>query len=109
MIFDIWVWIFSEDHSSKLKLYNLSMDSKELNDVASEYPEIVEKMENLMKEAHKTPKMDIFKIPVFVFLWRKYILLKKSTFWGKIIKIMCIYMINISIKKLVKFNKTGRG
>jgi len=49
---------------SKLKLYNLSMDSKELNDVASEYPEIVEIMENLMKEAHKTPKMDIFKIPV---------------------------------------------
>ena len=25
---------------------------------------IVEKMENFMKEAHKTPKMDIFKIPV---------------------------------------------
>ena len=40
------------------------MDSKELNDVASQYPEIVEKMENLMEEAHKTPKMDIFKIPV---------------------------------------------
>ncbi len=49
---------------TKLKLYNLNLDSKELNDVASEYPEIVEKMENFMKEAHKTPKMDIFKIPV---------------------------------------------
>jgi hypothetical protein len=29
-----------------------------------EYPEIVTKMENLMKEAHTTPKMDKFKIPV---------------------------------------------
>ncbi|MFL2628261.1 MAG: arylsulfatase [Candidatus Marisimplicoccus sp.] len=48
---------------SKLKLYNLSVDLKESNDVASEYPEIVVKMENMMKEAHKTPKMDIFKIP----------------------------------------------
>ena len=48
---------------SKLKLYNLSLDSKELNDVASEFPEIVAKMENMMKGAHKTPKMDIFKIP----------------------------------------------
>ena len=48
---------------SKLKLYNLSLDLKELNDVASEFPEIVVKMENIMKGAHKTPKMDIFKIP----------------------------------------------
>ena len=48
---------------SKLKLYNLSHDLKELNDVASEFPEIVAKMENMMKGAHKTPKMDIFKIP----------------------------------------------
>ena len=49
---------------SKLKLYNLSLDSKELNDVASEHPDIVTKMENMMKEAHNTPTMDIFKIPV---------------------------------------------
>jgi len=35
-----------------------------LKDIASEYPEIVSKMENMMKEAHKTPIMDIFKIPV---------------------------------------------
>ena len=48
---------------SKLKLYNLSLDLKEFNDVASEFPEIVVKMENIMKGAHKTPKMDIFKIP----------------------------------------------
>ena len=49
---------------SKLKLFNLSVDPKELKDIASEYPEIVSKMENMMKEAHKTPTMDIFKIPV---------------------------------------------
>ena len=50
--------------SSKLKLYDLSVDSRELNDVASEHPDIVTKMEKMMKEAHKTPTMDIFKIPV---------------------------------------------
>ena len=50
--------------SSKLKLYNLSFDPRELNDVASEHPDIVTKMEKMMKEAHKTPTMDIFKIPV---------------------------------------------
>ena len=49
---------------SKLKLYDLSVDSKELNDVASKHPDIVTKMENMMKEAHNTPSMDIFKIPV---------------------------------------------
>jgi arylsulfatase len=49
---------------SRLKLYDLSVDSKELNDVASEHPDIVTKMENMMKEAHNTPSMDIFKIPV---------------------------------------------
>ena len=49
---------------SKLKLYNLSVDPKELNDLSSEHPEIVAKMEEMIKEAHKTPIMDIFKIPV---------------------------------------------
>ena len=50
--------------SSKLKLYDLSVDSRELNDIASKHPDIVTKMEKMMKEAHKTPAMDIFKIPV---------------------------------------------
>ena len=49
---------------SELKLYNLSDDPKELNNVASRYPEIVTKMENIIKEAHTTPVMDRFKIPV---------------------------------------------
>jgi len=50
--------------TSKLKLYNLSVDLKELNDVASEHPDIISKMENMMKDAHKTPTIDLFKIPV---------------------------------------------
>ena len=49
---------------SKLQLYNLDEDPKELNDVALKYPEIVSKMEDFMKEAHTTPKKDIFIIPV---------------------------------------------
>ena len=49
---------------SKLQLYNLDEDPKELNDIAFKYPEIVSRMEDFMKEAHTTPKMDKFKIPV---------------------------------------------
>ena len=36
---------------------------KEVNDLASDYPEIVIKMENLLKEAHTTANIDKFKIP----------------------------------------------
>ena len=49
---------------SKLKLYDLTNDPKELNDVALKHPKIVVEMEIMMKEAHKTPEIDIFKIPV---------------------------------------------
>ena len=48
---------------SKLQLYNLIDDPQELNDLASDYPEIVIKMENLLKEAHTTANIDKFKIP----------------------------------------------
>ena len=48
---------------SKLQLYNLDEDPKELNDIAFKYPEIVSRMEDFMREAHTTPKMDKFKIP----------------------------------------------
>ena len=48
---------------SKLKLYNLIDDPQELNDLASDYPEIVIKMEKLLKEAHTTANIDKFKIP----------------------------------------------
>ena len=49
---------------SKLQLYNLDDDPKELNDLASKYPEIVEKMEISMKEAHTEAEIQNFKIPV---------------------------------------------
>ena len=39
----------------------ISVDSRELNDVASEHPDIVTKMEKMMKEAHKTPTMIYLK------------------------------------------------
>ena len=42
----------------------IAAKSLELNDIASKHPDIVSKMEKMMKEAHKTPTMDIFKIPV---------------------------------------------
>ena len=48
---------------SKLQLYNLNDDLQELNDLAFDYPEIVIKMENLLKEAHTTANIDKFKIP----------------------------------------------
>jgi len=48
---------------SKLQLYNLIDDPQELNDLASDYPEIVIKMEKLLKEAHTTANIDKFKIP----------------------------------------------
>ena len=47
-----------------LKLFNLSKDPKELNDLASEFPEIVQKMENFLVQAHSTPAIEKFIIPV---------------------------------------------
>ena len=41
-----------------LKLFNLSKDPKELNDLASEFPEIVQKMENFLVQAHSTPAIE---------------------------------------------------
>ncbi len=50
--------------ASKLQLYNLDNDPKEVNNLASNYPEIVEKMERYMNEAHTEAKNEKFKIPV---------------------------------------------
>ena len=49
---------------AKLQLYNLNTDPKELNDLAEEYPEIVEKMELIMKSAHTKASLEKFNIPV---------------------------------------------
>ncbi len=50
--------------SSNLRLYDLSKDPKELNNVAHLYPELVIKMEKFLDEAHTEPSIDKFKIPV---------------------------------------------
>ena len=47
-----------------LQLYDLSKDPKELNDLAAEYPKIVKKMKNFMDQAHTTPAIKRFIIPV---------------------------------------------
>ena len=47
-----------------LQLYDLSKDPKELNDLASEYPKIVKKMINFMDQAHTTPAIKRFIMPV---------------------------------------------
>ena len=48
---------------SELELYNLEDDPKELNNLAANYPEIVEKMEISMKKAHNKPTVKKFIIP----------------------------------------------
>ena len=50
--------------SFAMQLYDLSKDPKELNDLASEYPEIVQKMENFLEKAHTTAAQKKFRIPV---------------------------------------------
>ena len=48
---------------SELELYNLEDDPKELNNLAANYPEVVQKMESSMKKAHKKPSIRKFIIP----------------------------------------------
>ena len=45
-------------------LYDLSKDPKELNDLAAEYPEIVQRMQNFLDQAHTTAEQKKFRIPV---------------------------------------------
>ncbi len=49
---------------SNINLYNLNHDPKELNNVANKYPEIVNKMEQLLKQAHTKASIQKFNIPV---------------------------------------------
>lgn len=46
-----------------LQLYDLSKDPKEQNDLAKVHPNIIEKMEYFLKEAHTLPAMENFIIP----------------------------------------------
>ena len=46
----------------KIELYNLEEDIQELNDVATEQPEIIQQMENIMAEDHHPATLDRFKM-----------------------------------------------
>ena len=48
---------------SKLKLFDLMSDEKELNDISLKHPEIVVKLEQKLTEAHSTPYLKEFIIP----------------------------------------------
>ena len=46
----------------KTELYDLETDEQERNDVASQFPEIVEKIEEIMRREHTTPVIERFKM-----------------------------------------------
>ena len=48
---------------SKLKLFDLTSDEKELNDVSLKNPEIVNELEQKLNDAHSTPYLKEFIIP----------------------------------------------
>ena len=43
----------SSSSQARIELYDLSVDAGETNNLADSYPEIVRKMEEIMKEAHE--------------------------------------------------------
>lgn len=47
----------------ELELYDLSTDPQELNDIASEHPEIVAQMEQVMRKEHRPAELEKFKMP----------------------------------------------
>jgi len=53
---------FFPKNKPQLKLFNLEEDIREENNIASANPEIVSRIETIMKEARTTPKVDTFKI-----------------------------------------------
>ena len=48
---------------SKLDLYNLKNDPKELNNIANKNPEIINRMERLLKQAHTKASVEKFNMP----------------------------------------------
>ena len=47
----------------EIELYDLSIDPREENNVANEYPEIVKQIEGIMLQEHEAPEIDRFKMP----------------------------------------------
>lgn len=52
------------DGNRSISLYDLSQDAQELNDVAEQYPKIVEQINAFMKEAHERPINPKFNLPI---------------------------------------------
>lgn len=50
------------DGNMKIQLFNLENDIQELNDVADQYPAVVERMKQIMKEEHETPQVARFRM-----------------------------------------------
>lgn len=48
--------------SLRVHLYNLENDIKETNDVSSQHPELVRRMETIFRQEHKTPEGKMFKM-----------------------------------------------
>jgi arylsulfatase len=48
---------------SKLKLFDLSNDEKELNDISKNFPKIVDQLERYLQESHSPPAYKQFRIP----------------------------------------------
>ena len=46
----------------KIQLYDLANDIQEQHDVASLHPDIVNKIEGIMKKEHRTPDVDSFRM-----------------------------------------------
>ncbi len=44
-----------------MKLYDLEHDLREEHDVAAEYPNVVRKLEKIMKEARTEPENPVFR------------------------------------------------
>lgn len=49
----------------KIELYDLSKDPREQNDVAEQYPEVVEKVLKIFRNEHITPEVKEFQLPVW--------------------------------------------
>jgi len=52
-----------KDNNTTIRLYDLSKDIQEQQDVASEHPDIVKKMQDIMKQEHHTPEVSTFLMP----------------------------------------------
>ncbi len=47
----------------QIQLYDLALDPRETKDLAGEYPEVIQKMEEIMKSAHTPPIYSAFEMP----------------------------------------------